>query len=377
MAKKSYFCQHAIEKITTEFDKIADFRVVGRCLHKLTDILFIGLCTMICGGEDFPDMEEFGKEREEWLKKYIELNNGIPSHDTFERVFQGVDCELFRSSLYSLTAVEILDFSKELISIDGKKLRGESPKSKGTDGLYILTAWLCDSCVSIAEQKVEDKSNEIKAIPDLLDKIEIEGAMVSIDPIGCQTAIAELIVSKKADYLLGVKGNQADLLEEITESFSFGKIEQEAQTLDYGHGRIETRTCSVLTATEFLSPKQLERWKGVKSIIQIESKRTIGDNTSNEKRYYISSRIENADYFNLNVRKHWSIENKLHWNLDVIMNEDANRTRTGNAPQNLNTLRKLALALLSRKFDKQTKPKKMFKAALNTDYLEKILNVKF
>lgn len=332
---------------------------------------------MLCGGEDFPDMEAFGKEKESWLRQYIGLKNGIPSHDTFERVFQNIDPEHFRNSLYAITSVELKNLKDELIGIDGKKLRGESPNSKGTDGLYILTAWLSESCISIAEQKVEDKSNEIKGIPQLLSKLDVRGCTISIDAIGCQTEIASFIRLKQGDYLLGVKKNQKNLLEEVVESFSYARLVEQDSMFDYGHGRIETRKCSVLSAKEYLSPEQIERWQDIHSLIQIESKRMIGDYSSEEKRYYISSRKESAAWFNNNIRKHWSIENKLHWNLDVVMNEDKNRTSIGFAPQNLNTLRKLALAFLSRKIDKHSKPKKRFKAALNSDYLEKILNVKF
>ena len=328
------------------------------------------------GGDDFQDMESFGKEKRNWLGKYLDLPFGTPSHDTFERFFQNIDKEKLRACLQSISLVRKLDLTSEILAIDGKKLRGASPGSKGNEGLYIVTAWACDEEVSMAEVRVEDKSNEITAIPKLLEKLELHGSTISIDAIGCQKNIAEQIIEGKADYILAVKKNQKLLLEEIVDSFSYGKVKKEHFMWDCGHGRYEERKCTVLGAKEFLTPLELEKWKGVTSLIRIDSLRIKDDVRVTGTRYYISSHDKEAEYFNNSVRKHWSIENKLHWNLDVILKEDSNRTRTNNAPENLNTVRKFCLRLLVQKKDGVSKPKKRFRAALNSEYLEKILNVK-
>ncbi len=321
-------------------------------------------------------MESFGKEKCVWLEKYLDLPNGTPSHDTFQRVFKHLDKECFRDCLRGISIVEKLDLASEILAIDGKKLRGASPGTRGNDGLYVLTAWACEEEVSMAEVRVDDKSNEITAIPQLLEKLDLSGSTISIDAIGCQKNIAEQIIKGEADYILAVKKNQKLLLEELEDSFSYGKVEKEHLAWDYGHGRYEERKCTVLDGRKFLSPLELVKWKGVESLVKIESLRVENDIRITSTRYYISSHSKGAEYFNDSVRKHWSIENKLHWNLDVVLKEDSCRTRINNAPENLNTLRKFCLRLLIQKKDGISKPKKRFRAALNTTYLEDILNVK-
>ncbi len=222
------------------FDQVRDPRVQGRCLHKLSDILFIALCTLISNGEDSIDMVSFGTEREDWLRGILELPHGIPSDDTFRRVLQMIDPESLNEVLVLQGSAFLDSYKDKLISIDGKKLRGSSPTSRGNKGLYILNAWVSANGLCIGQSKVEDKSNEIQAIPDLLDKLEIEGSIISIDAIGCQVEIASKIIDKGADYLLSVKGNQKDLHEELKESFSFMRPIDHAEQWEYDHGRYET-----------------------------------------------------------------------------------------------------------------------------------------
>ena len=349
---------------------------MNRCLYRLESILFIAICTILSGGDDYHDMESFGKEKLDWLEKYLNLPFGTPSHDTYNRVFENIDKEEFRTCLQGISLVEKLDLTSEIFAIDGKKLRGSSPGTRGNEGLYILTAWACEEEVSLGEVRVEDKSNEITAIPKLLEKLDLPGSTISIDAIGCQKDIAEQIIEGEGDYILAVKKNQKLLMEEIEDSFSYGKIENEHVSWDCGHGRYEERKCTVLDAREFLTPRELRKWKGVASLVRIGSLRIENDIRTTGTRYYISSHSKGTEYFNDSIRKHWSIENKLHWNLDAILKEDSSRTRTGNAPENLNTLRKFCLKLLIQKKDGISKPKKRFKAALNSKYLEEILNVK-
>ena len=235
-------------------------------------------------------------------------------------------------------------YKDQLISIDGKKLKGADPKSKGNKGLYILNAWVSSNGMCIGQTKVEDKSNEIKAIPELLDKLEIGGSTVSIDAIGCQVDIAKKIRNKNADYLLSVKMNQKDLHEQVKESFSFMAKSDHDEQWEYDHGRYETRGCSLVSAKEGLSPDLLDKWIDAESLIEIKALRETGDITTTSSRYYISSlKNKTAMQMNAMVRKHWSIENQLHWHLDVTFNEDDSIIRTGNAPINMSILRKIAL----------------------------------
>jgi len=356
------------------FCEVPDPRVQGRCLHKLSDILFIALCTVIANGEDCMDMVSFAHEKEDWLRQVIELTNGIPSDNTFRRVLQIVDPECLSKILGQDGQAFLSTYQDELISIDGKKIKGANPKSKGNKGLYILSAWVSSAGISIGQSIVEDKSNEITAIPELLDKLEIAGSTVSIDAIGCQTAIAEKIVSKGADYLLSVKHNQSNLHEEIKENFSFAKQVDHDEQWEYGHGRYETRSCSILSAEECLSPEILDKWKSAQTLIKVQSQRIVEDTTTTSSRYYISShRTKTAMQYNAMVRKHWSIENHLHWHLDVTFAEDDSRITVKNAPINMNILRKIALQIVKRKDDNNSLKKRRFRASLNQDYLTQLI----
>lgn len=362
----------SIEEI---FSKVADPRVELRCLHRLKDILFIAFCTLLSNGEDFEDMVEFAKQRIDWLEKVLDLPNGIPSHDTFNRVLQLIDPEQLALCL-SEDAAELVESVKgKLISFDGKKMKGVSPRSRGNKGLFILSAWVGQNRLCIGQQKVEDKSNEITAIPGLIEILDLEGSTVSIDAVGCQVDIAEKILGASADYLLAVKENQGSLFEEISDSFIWKSARSYDETWEYDHGRYEVRKCQAISAGEFLSPMLLSKWPGVETLVKIESKRTVDGATTSKTRYYISSATNDPAFYNAAVRDHWGIENHLHWHLDVTFNEDANRSRTGNAPQNLNILRKMALHRISRMQDKLSLKKRRFRASMNVEYLRKVLGV--
>ncbi len=360
--------------ISDIFDQVADPRVQGRCLHKLSDILFIAFCTFLSNGEDFMDMVEFGRQREDWLKDVLELPNGIPSHDTFNRIFQLIDPEQLKGSLSKDGAELLKEVKGQLINLDGKKLRGVSPKTKGTNGLFILNAWASESCLCLGQQKVDGKSNEITAIPKILDEINIEGQVISIDAMGCQTEVASRIVDDGGDYILAVKLNQGDLHEEVQETFAHIPLDQKAVEYEKDHGRIESRTCSIVSAQVSLSPNMLERWTNLNTIIKIEATRITGELSTTSIRYYISSLAsKSAQYFNHAIRKHWSIENNLHWHLDVTFGEDHSRARTGKAAENLSILRKMALQKISQMTDKLSKKKRRFRASLNNLYLIDII----
>jgi predicted transposase YbfD/YdcC len=360
--------------ISHYFASVKDPRVEGRCDHLLSDILLIAICTYLVGGSDYQDMVLFGKERGKSLEGLLVLPNGVPSHDTFARVFSLLDSSSLEKCLsdYGKDILEVL--SEKQIAIDGKKLRGVSPTTRGNAGLYILNAWVCENGLCIAQQKVEDKSNEITAIPKILDMLDIEDAVISIDAIGCQTKIAEQIVKKKGHYLLSVKANQQELFEDVECAFKVNSGITNNQQWEYDHGRFETRTCSILPAQNYLLEETLKLWKNVSTLVRIESVRETKSGISMEVRYYISDeQISNAAYFNQLARGHWRIENNLHWHLDVTFKEDACRARAGNAPQNLSTIRKIALQIITEQKDKLSLKKRQLKAALNNQYLMQLL----
>ena len=242
-------------------------------MHKLCDILFIGLCTFIANGQDYVDMVTFAKNRYEWLKTLLDLPHGIPSDDSFRRVFQSIDPQTLKSVLERSGRVLLDLVEGKQICLDGKKLKGSSPRSRGNQGTYILNAWVSENRICIGQKRVENKSNEIKAVPALLDELDVSGAVVSIDAMGCQKAIAEKIIDKKADYLLALKNNQASLYEEVEDAFRFEKAETFEEKWQRGHGRIERRVCHILPAKKCLSSQPLEQWKELKTLVRIEASR--------------------------------------------------------------------------------------------------------
>ena len=322
-------------------------------------------------------MVEFGHQRREWLEDILELPNGIPSHDTFYRVLQLIDPEELTICLGEDASVLIDGVKGKLISFDGKKMRGVSPCSKGNNGLYILSAWVNENRICLGQQKVQDKSNEITAIPDLIDTLDLKGGVVSIDAIGCQVEVAIKIIEASADYLLAVKANQGNLFDEISDEYIWGNCKEDGnkhdETWEYDHGRYEVRMCQVVAASEFLSPTLLAKWEGIETLVRIDAQRTMKGVTSSQTRYYISSEQQTAAYYNNAVRGHWGIENLLHWHLDVTFREDANRARSGFAPQNLNILRKMSLHRISNMKDPLSLKKRRYRASMNPKYLEKII----
>lgn len=356
------------------FTMISDPRVEGRCLHLLSDILLLGLCTYITGGSDYQEMRLFGLERACSLGDLVSLPNGIPSEDTFERVFKSIDPVELQSCLHTYGLDILSTLADKQIVIDGKKQRGVSPTTRGNKGLYLLNVWVSENRLCIAQEKVEDKSNEITAIPNALSSIDITDAVVSIDAMGTQREIAELITRKGGHYFLAVKNNQKSLYEDIECAFKVNQGHACDETLDAGHGRIETRHCSILPAGEYLMQETIQPWKGLQTIIRIEATREIQGKTTKEIRYYISDENQgDAAYFNALARGHWGIENQQHWHLDVTFKEDQCRARTGYAPQNLSVLRKLALQIVSNQNDKLSIKRRLYKAALDSEYLKILL----
>lgn len=358
-------------KIVDYFSAIADPREQHKCKHLLSDILLIGLFTYLSNGHDYEDMVLFGKSKGKEFPELLSLPHGVPSHDTFNRVFKMLDCELLRQCLTDC-GTDIIDIlSEKQLCFDGKKLRGENPQSRGNKGLYIVNAWVAENKLCIGQERVAEKSNEIDAIPKLLKEIDITGSVITIDAMGCQKHIAEQIKGQGGHYLLAAKKNQRELFEDITCAFKANKPLSVEENWEYGHGRFETRKCSILPAGPTMTEGTIAGWNGLKTIVKVESARVVKGKKTTETRYYISDEQEsNALYFSYLVRGHWGIENHLHWHLDVTFKEDKCRVRTGNAPENLATLRKLALQIISEHNDKLSLQKRRVRAAYDTKYMK-------
>lgn len=367
------------ETFRQNFETLSDPRSHINKIHKLNDILFIGITSVLCGADTWKQMEEFAIAREDFLKQYIDLSNGTPSDDTINRVFSALDTEQFEACFIKwVSATFPTNEEKGVIALDGKTARGAKSLGKKSP-VHIVSAWSSQQNIVLGQKKVNEKSNEITAIPELLEILDVENSIITIDAMGTQTNIAEKIIKEGADYILAVKENQSQLLEEIQDEFLFAKTANFDESIDGDHGRVETRRCSVIDDFQFIDTSK-GKWKNLNQIVKIESIRAFkNDSSKTEKsvRYYISSLKVSAKEYQNNIRLHWGIENKLHWVLDVGFSEDASRKRKDNAAQNFSILLKIALNML--KQDKSTKQGiagKRLKAAWNNNYLEQILNLK-
>jgi predicted transposase YbfD/YdcC len=360
-----------IEKLIESTSEITDpRRRYGNLRHKLADILIIGLCTIMCKGEDFTDMEDFGNEREKWLKTFLDLPNGIPDSDTFRRVFERINPSELSKALYDWLGME--RENRGVVAIDGKTICGS--RNAEHKAYHVVSAFVAESQITLGEITVDEKSNEITAIPQLLDLIDVSGATVTIDAMGCQTDIAKKITGKKADYCLALKGNQTTLHDDVRMYFENMEAEQKSTSREKGHGRIEKREYYLETEIDWLPQKA--DWAKLNAIGAVKSTVFEKEETRTETRYFITS-LKDVNMFADAVRGHWSIENQLHWQLDVTFGEDSSRARKDNSPLNLNVLRKTALALLKEvDWGRIGLKKKMFIAALNPDKLLQVLFVK-
>jgi predicted transposase YbfD/YdcC len=371
-----------LEAIEEHFGKIQDPRKDRTKDHKLIDVITVAICAVICGAEGWVDIENFGNKKLPWLKTFLELPNGIPSHDTFGRVFSLMDAEQFQAAFYEWVQAVNEMVHGQIVNIDGKCLRGSQEKGLGKRGIYMVSAWAEENHLVLGQRKVDEKSNEITAIPELLKILALSGCIVTIDAMGTQTKIVQSIQEAGADYLLSVKENQGHLYEDLSMlfgvdqelNFKYASLEH-AKTTNKGHGRIEVRECWSTSNPAYLKLiRNHQNWAGLKSIVMVISTRIIDGVETRQVRYYISSLPSNAQRILQVCRRHWAIENELHWILDVALNEDHSRVRKDQAPENFAVLRHIALNLLKQeKTAKGGIHAKQLQAAWDQDYLLQVL----
>ncbi len=363
--------------IKHHFRKIKDPRINRHKRHQLLDIIVIALCAVLCGAKDWQQVETFGKQRLDWLRRFLKLPNGIPSHDTFERVFDRIDPGAFHQGFQQWVAVLAERLNIKHIAIDGKTLRGSGRGKLGP--LHLVSAWATEHHLSLGQVATAAKSNEITAIPELLELLELQGAVVTIDAMGCQKAIASKIVERGGDFVLMVKDNQPHLLADIQTAVTkvlegdAADIRHESDsTEDRGHGRIEKRHYTIL-----IDPKGIrhqDEWENLRVVGICVRERQVGtEEPTLEASYFIGSRVMSAKSYGKVLRNHWGIENNLHWQLDVSFAEDDNRVTKRNGAENLSLLRRLALMMLKRHPSTLSIAGKQWQAALNPQFLEEVL----
>jgi predicted transposase YbfD/YdcC len=371
-----------LSSFQTHFAEIEDPRVERTRRHKLLDIIVVAMCAVICGADDWVDVEAWGNAKLDWLRQYLPLPNGIPSHDTFGDVFSRLKPEQFETSFLGWVQAVMGASGEPVVAIDGKTLRGSHDRGRGKSAIHLVSAWASANQLLLGQVKVNEQSNEITAIPVLLETLALGGAIVTIDAIGTQKPIARTIIDQGADYVLAVKENQGHLHDDVVATFEEAEARQfehvphtYAKTTNKGHGRIETRECWVIERLDYLEAlRTAEDWSALRSLIMVRAERRLGEQVSVERRYFISSRADPAERQLAVIRSHWGIENELHWCLDVAFGEDGSRIRKGDGAQNFSFLRRLALTLLKReKTAKGGLKVKRHKAGWDTAYLIKVL----
>jgi len=365
-------------RIGKHFASLTDPRR-GKVTYPLINIVTIALCATIAGADDFVAIAGWARQKQDWLAQFLDLSNGIPSHDRFNAIFRALKPGQFERCLVAWITELHEVTAGQVVPIDGKTLRQSFDKATGKSALHMVSAWATANKISLGQVAVAEKSNEITAIPELLDLLEIPGALVTIDAMGCQTEIAEKVLERKADYLLAVKGNQptlsegviAHFLDHMDDDFARVKVSRH-ETKEKGHGRVEHRTYYVCDVPEDLP--DASRWKGLKQIGMAISDTVRNGKPCDEVRYYISSRKLSARSFGAAVRSHWGIENSLHWQLDMSFGEDRSRVRKDHADANMGALRRAGLSLLKNEESKKVGIKnKRLIAAWNVDYLKQVL----
>jgi predicted transposase YbfD/YdcC len=373
-----------VQGLKTCFAQVRDPRVQGRCEHLLLDIVAIALLAVLCGAEDWPDLEEFGTRRADWLKGFLDLPGGIPSHDTFRRVFGLLDRQQFAAGLFQWTRALHAASGGKLIALDGKTVRRSGRKQAGLGALHLVTAWATESGLTLGQVACADKSNEITALPELLTLLDLRGSTVTCDAMGCQKEIAAQIREQKGHYVLALKDNQPGLAQDMRRLFEEG-IENDFAGLEHqtyqseakGHGRLEQRTYETIAIPAGHPQRSL--WKDLSTLVVVTSCRVVEERETWESRYFISSHGPSAKALAEAIRRHWAIENGQHWVLDVVFGEDTRRQQDRNGGANLAAVRRLALSVLRQeKTNKRGVKNKRLACALDPNYLLKVLaNARF
>jgi predicted transposase YbfD/YdcC len=373
--------EQPLDSISECFGDLYDPRVEGRCDYPLIEIITIAICAVIAGADGWTEVETFGKSKEAWLKQFLKLDKGIPSHDTFGDVFRMLNAEAFQRSFMRWIERVFTLTQGQVIAIDGKTARRSHDKTIGRDAIHMVSAWASVNGISLGQRKVDDKSNEITAIPELLNLLNVSGCIVTIDAIGCQKKIAQKIRDEKADYVLCLKENQANFLQDVRDWFVHAdQVNFQGMSFDYyetvnkGHGRIDIRrSWTVTDPVAFDYIRHYEGWADLQTIVRVLRERHLNDQVQRETTYYISSLPSNASLILNAIRCHWSIENSLHWVLDVVFREDESRIHKQNSSQNMAVLRNIALNILKQDPSKGSLKQKRYRAALDDTFLLQLL----
>jgi predicted transposase YbfD/YdcC len=354
------------------FSGVEDPRSGNARRHDLQELLLIALCTVLCGGESCVDMADFAEEKETFLREFLSLENGLPSHDTFSRVFRALEPEQFRRCFQDFMG-RFAETCEGIIAIDGKVLRRSFDTASAKSSLHMVSAWGCEQRLVLGQIATDLKSNEITAVPKLLEMLSLKGCIVTVDALNCQRTIARQIIDQGGDYALALKGNQSTLHDDVRMFLDDPATDAIAvkTTVDADHGRIETRTSTISTAIGWLQDNH--QWPGLKAIGKIVRTRETATKTTTETAYYLLSTAMPAERFGHVVRAHWAVENRLHWTLDVVMNEDQARNRLDNGPNNLAVLRHMALNILNAKKSKISNRRKIKRAGWSNDFLANLL----
>jgi len=384
-----------VHDLAAHFAVMKDPRKAKGKQHRLRDIMMLTICAVICGADSFTAIEAFGQAKQRWLRQFLDLEHGIPSHDTIGRVFASLDPEAFEACFLAWVEAACEATDGEVIAIDGKTLRRSHDRHAGKAALHMVSAWATANGLALGQVRTAEKSNEITAIPELLEVLSLSGCIVTIDAMGCQQAIAQAITDQGADYVLALKGNQGELRADTEALFDRvrgregthegdregtreGELESGAvsthKSVTGGHGRVETRRCWAVDVTG-QGWVDLEGWHRLRTVCMVQHERFDGEKTTTQRRYYISSLAPEAEVLLRAVRQHWHIENKLHWVLDVAFREDESRIRTGHAAQNMAMVRRLALNLLKQEPTSSAGIKnRRLRAGWDEAYLRKVLS---